>query len=119
MNTLKNQVQLIGNVGVNPESKTFESGKKVVRFSLATNDTYKNQGGEKVTNTDWHNIEAWGNTAAIIEKHVKKGDQLVVTGKITYNKYEDKDGNKRSKTIIVCNEVLFMSNSTKTNQEEE
>jgi len=104
---MKNSVQLIGNVGQDIDVVNLESGKKLVKFSLATNETYKNDKGEKVTNTEWHNLIAWGKTAEIIEKYVEKGTQLAVRGKIAYNKYEDKDGNKRSKTEIVISEIVM------------
>ena len=73
MNTLRNKVQLIGNLGNNPEIINLESGKKLAKFSIATNESYKNAMGEKVTDTQWHNIIAWNKTAEIIENYVSKG----------------------------------------------
>lgn len=73
MSTLRNKVQLIGNVGNEPEITNLESGKKVAKFSIATNESYKDSKGEKVTNTQWHNIVAWGKIAEIVEKYVGKG----------------------------------------------
>ena len=110
MNTLKNKVQLIGNLGQNPEIVNLESDKKLVKFSLATNDTYKNAQGEKVQDTQWHNLVAWGKTAEIIEKYVQKGNEIAVEGKLTSRSYDDKDGNRRFITEIVVNELLMLGN---------
>ena len=82
MNTLRNKVQLIGNLGNNPEVISLESGKKLVKFSLATNDSYKNAKGEKVVDTQWHNIIAWNKTAEIIEEYVIKGSEIAIEGKV-------------------------------------
>ena len=79
MNTLRNKVQLIGNMGNDPEIILLEGGKKLAKFSMATNDTYKNSVGEKVTDTQWHNIIAWNKTAEIIEKYVQKGIENIKT----------------------------------------
>ncbi len=83
MSTIRNKVQLIGNVGNAPEVRHLESGKKVASFSLATNEIYKNSKGEKVQNTQWHNIVAWGNTAEIVEQYVGKGKEIAIEGKLT------------------------------------
>lgn len=108
MNTLRNKVQLIGNLGNNPEIITLDSGKKLAKFSIATNDSYKNAKGEKVTDTQWHNIIAWNKTAEIIEKYVVKGNEIAIEGKLTSRSYEDKNGDKRYITEIVCNELLML-----------
>jgi len=108
MSTLRNKVQLIGHVGATPELTTLESGKKLVRFSIATNETYKNAQGEKQTNTDWHNVVAWGKTAEIIDKYVAKGSEIAIGGKLTSRSYEDRDGVKRYITEIVINEILML-----------
>lgn len=113
MNTVKNAVQLIGNVGNSPEIKNLEGDKKVINFSLATNEVYKNEAGEKITNTDWHSIVAWGKLAETIEKYVSKGDEILIQGKLSYRTYDDKDGNKRYITEIKANEVLFLNKSVK------
>ena len=106
MSTLRNNVRLIGRVGNNPETKTFDNGTKV-SLSLATSDFYYNDKNEKVETTQWHNIVAWGKTAELIQKYVEKGKEIAVEGKLTYRTYEDKEGVKRSITEIVINEVLF------------
>ncbi len=108
MNALRNKVQLIGNLGNNPEIITLESGKKLAKFSIATNDTYKNAKGEKVTDTQWHNIIAWNKTAEIIEKYVTKGNEIAIEGKLTTRSYEDKNGDKKYITEVVCNELLML-----------
>ena len=110
MNTLRNKVQLIGNLGNSPEIITLDSGKKLAKFSLATNESYKNAEGEKITNTDWHNVIAWGKTAKIIEKYLEKGNEIAIEGKLTSRSYEDKDGNKKYITEVVVNELLMLGN---------
>jgi len=107
MNTLRNKVQLIGNLGNDPEIITLESGKKLAKFSLATNENYKDANGEKQTKTDWHNIVAWNKTADIIEKYVTKGKEIAIEGKLTNRSYETKEGEKRYITEVVVNEVLM------------
>ena len=111
MSTLKNKVQLIGNVGQEPTITTLENGKKVVRLSLATNENYKNGNGEKQTDTNWHNIVAWGKTADIIEKYVNKGKEIAVEGKLTSRSYEDKESVKRYVTEVVVSEILLMGSN--------
>ena len=108
MNSLRNKVQLIGNLGNDPEIINLESGKTLAKFTIATNDSYKNSNGEKVVDTQWHNIVAWGKTAQIIEKYVTKGKEVALEGKLTSRSYEDKEGNKRYITEVVCNELLML-----------
>ena len=108
MNSLKNKVQLIGNLGKDPEILNLESGKKLAKFSIATNDIYKNAKGEKVQDTQWHNVIAWDKTADIIEKYVDKGKEIAVEGKLTTRSYDDKEGNKKYVTEVVVNEILML-----------
>ena len=108
MSTLKNHVQLIGNVGQEPQITNLESGKKVARFSLATNEYYKNEQGEKVQNTEWHTIVAWGKTAEIIEKYAGKGKEIGISGKLKSRSYEDNEGVKRYVTEVEANEILLL-----------
>jgi single-strand DNA-binding protein len=108
MYALKNKVQLIGNLGNTPEIKTFESGKKVARFSIATNEVYRNVKGEKVTDTQWHNLVLWGKLAEIAEKFLVKGKEVAVEGKLVHRSYDDKDGNKKYFTEIQVNELLLL-----------
>ena len=109
MNTLRNKVQLIGNLGNDPEIITLESGKKLAKFSLATNENYKDANGDKQTKTDWHNVVAWNNTADIIEKYVTKGKEIAIEGRLANRSWDDKDGNKRYSTEVVANELLMFS----------
>lgn len=109
MNTLRNKVQLIGNLGNDPEIINLESGKTLAKFSIATNESYKNSKGEKITETQWHNIVAWGRTAALAEKYLQKGKEVAVEGKLTSRSYETSNGEKRYVTEVVCNELLMLS----------
>ena len=108
MNALRNKVQLIGNLGNNPEVITLDSGKKLAKFSIATNESYKNAKGEKVTDTQWHNVIAWNKTAEIVEKYLTKGNEVAIEGKLTSRSYEDKEGVKKYITEIVVNELLML-----------
>lgn len=108
MNTLKNKVQLIGNLGMDPEVKEIKSGRKMAKFSLATNETYRNSSGEKVTETQWHNLVAWGRNAEVIEKFLKKGSEVAINGKLVHRNYDDKDGNKRYITEVQVNDLLML-----------
>jgi single-strand DNA-binding protein len=108
MNAMRNKVQLIGHVGQDPEVKDLEGGKKVANLTLATNDYYTNDKGEKVENTEWHRVSAWGKTAEIIEKYVVKGKEIAVEGKLTHRSYDDKDGTKRYVTEVVANDILLL-----------
>lgn len=109
MTTMRNSVQLIGHAGLDPEVKTVGNDRKMARFTLATNDYYVNQKGERVEETQWHRVLAWGKLAEIIEKEVKKGKRVLVNGKLTTNNWEDKDGNKRQTVEVVVNEIAMMS----------
>ena len=108
MNALKNKVQLIGNLGNAPEVKNTEKGKKLAKFSIATNETYYNVKGEKVTETQWHNLIAWGKVAELVEKYLSKGSEVAIEGKLMNNNYTDKDGNKRYSTEIQVHELLLL-----------
>lgn len=110
MNALRNRVQLIGNLGNDPEVKEFAKGKKVARFSIATSDSYKDKDGNWVKETQWHNLVAWNKTAEIVEKHLGKGLEVVVEGKLTTRNWEDKDGVKRYMTEVIVNELLLVGN---------
>ena len=108
MSTLRNKVQLIGNLGSNPEIITLDGGKKIAKFSIATNESYKNAQGEKVTDTQWHNVVAWNKTADIIEKYLEKGNEVAIEGKLTSRSFDTKEGEKRYITEIVINELLML-----------
>lgn len=108
MNHLRNSVRLIGNLGMNPEVKAFEKGNKVARFTLATNESYSNKEGKKVTDTHWHNVVAWGKIAEIVEEYLAKGSEVAIEGRLTSRSYEDKDGDKKYITEIVLNDMLML-----------
>lgn len=108
MNAMKNKVQLIGHVGNDPEVKALEGGKKLVNLTIATNDYYINDKGDKIEQTEWHRVTAWGKVAEIIEKYVTKGKEVAIEGKLTHRTYDDKDGNKRYVTDVVVNDILLL-----------
>ena len=108
MNNLKNKVQLIGHLGMNPEVRTTESGKKLARLSIATNESYKNAKGERISTTQWHNIVAWGKVADIAEQFLQKGAEVLVDGKLVYREYTDKLGTRRNITEVLANDFLML-----------
>ena len=108
MNAIRNKVQLIGNLGQDPEVVELDNGNKLAKFSIATNETYKNAKGEKVTDTQWHNVVAWGKTAEIVESYLTKGKEVAVEGKLVHRTYENSNGEKRYVTEVRCNEVLML-----------
>lgn len=111
MNALKNKVQLIGRLGQDPEIISFQDGNKMAKFSLATDDSYKDKNGEKVDRAYWHNIIVRGGLVKVVESYVNKGQEIAIEGKLTNRSWNDKDGNKRYFTEIVCNELLMLSKS--------
>ena len=116
MYAIRNKVQLIGNLGQLPEIRTTENGKKLARFSIATNDTYRNANGEKVSETSWHNVIAWGKLADIAEKYLTKGREVAVVGKLVHRNYTDKNGMKRNVTEVVLNEMLMLGGGKSQNE---
>ncbi len=108
MSSLRNKVQLIGNLGNDPEILNLDGGKKLAKLSLATNESYTNQKGEKVTNTDWHNLVAWGKTAEIIEKYTSKGKEIAIEGKLTSRSYETQTGEKRYITEVIVSDLVLL-----------
>lgn len=113
MNALRNKVQLIGRLGGKVEIKNLDGGKTLGKVSIATNEVYKNQKGEKITETTWHNLVIWGKNAEILEKYTDKGSEIAIEGKISNRDYTDKEGIKRYVTEIVVNEILLMGSSEK------
>lgn len=111
MNNISNSVRLIGRLGAEPEIRTFGQDKKMARFSIATNETYRDAQGNKITNTCWHNIVAWNGQAAIAEQYLHKGQEIAVEGKLNNRSYTDKDGNKKYVSEIVINEVRMLGNA--------
>jgi single-strand DNA-binding protein len=119
MNAMRNKVLLIGNLGQDPEIKTLESGKKVARFTLATNESYKNSEGQKVEETTWHNIVAWNGLADTASRFLKKGREVAVEGKLVYRSYEDKKGVTKYITEIVLNDLLLLRSGKGTAKDEQ
>jgi len=113
MNALRNRVQLIGNLGAAPEVKTITNGRKMARFSMATNEFYLNAKGEKVEETQWHLVVAWGKTAEIAEKLLDKGSEVAIDGKLVNRTYTDKDGAKKYITEVEMNEFLLLGGKGK------
>lgn len=111
-----NKVILIGNVGNDPEIKYVKEDVPVARFSIATSESYKDRNGERITNTEWHNIVVWRGLAKVVEKYVKKGSKLFIEGKLTHRKYEDKDGQTKYFTEIVCRDMTMLDSKGSSNQ---
>lgn len=118
MTTMRNFVQLIGHAGNDPEVRTFGNGGKVVRLSVATNEFYNNEKGERVEDTTWHRLVAWGKLAERVEKMVKKGALVAVTGKLTNSQWEDKDGQKRYTSEVTLSDIMLMGNNEKKSSNE-
>ncbi|MDA9225443.1 single-stranded DNA-binding protein [bacterium] len=108
MNTLRNKVQLIGNLGQKPEVINFENGNKLAKVSIATNEVYKNSEGEKVDAVQWHNVVAWGKQADVLEKFTEKGQEIAIEGKLMTRTYETKEGEKRTRTEVQIGEILLL-----------
>ncbi len=109
MKTLKNHVQLIGNLGQDVELREFNNGLKKASFTMATSDYYNDKNGEKVEKTEWHTIVAWGKLADIFTDHLGKGDRVLIHGKLTHRKYENETGQTKYFTEIVANEFMKLS----------
>ena len=108
MNAIRNKVQLIGRLGQEPEIISFDNGNKLAKFSMATDDSYKNKEGEKVERSYWHNVIVRGGLVSVVENYVSKGQEIAVEGKLTNRSYETKEGEKRYITEIVCSELLLL-----------
>jgi len=114
MNTLRNKVSLIGRLGAQPEVTTFESGKTLARFTMATNEGYKDKDGQWHENTQWHTVNAWGRIAERVKKALNKGQEVIVEGKLVHQNYETKEGEKRYGTVIEATEFLLLTPKTET-----
>ena len=108
MNALRNKVQLIGHLGIDPEIREFKSGKKMAKMSLATSDIYKDNEGKKVSNTQWHNLILWGGLVDIVEKYLNKGSEIAVEGRLSYRSYEAENGEKKYFTEVVVNDLVML-----------
>ena len=109
MNALRNKVQLIGRLGQDPEIINFTDGNKMAKFSLATDDSYKDKDGNKVERAYWHNVVVRGGLVKVVENYITKGKEIAVEGKLTNRSYETASGEKRYVTEILCNEFLMLS----------
>jgi single-strand DNA-binding protein len=109
MSSLRNSVRLVGCLGNQPEVKTVGNNKKLARVSIATNEWYKNEQGERVEETQWHNLVLWDKNATIAENYLKKGSEITIEGKLSSRSYIDKEGVKRYITEIVVSEILMMA----------
>ena len=111
--SLRNKVTLIGRTGKEVETFTFENGNVKASVSMVTSDFYTNAQNEKVEETQWHNLIAFGKTAEILQKYVVKGQEIAIEGKIIYRNYDDKDDQKKSVTEIRVEEIVLLSNPNK------
>jgi single-strand DNA-binding protein len=118
MNTLRNKVCLIGRLGAQPEIFNFDSGHTLARFSIATNENYKDKNGEWQENTQWHNITAWGKTAERMKKILDKGQEVIIEGKLVHKQYETKSGEKRFQTEVEAQDFLLVSGKNISTSEE-
>ena len=108
MNALRNKVQLIGRLGQDPEIVTFANGNQIAKFSMATDDSYKDKDGNKVERTYWHNVVVNGGLVKIVESYVTKGQEIAIEGKLTNRSWEDKEGKKHYITEVICRELLML-----------
>lgn len=111
MNNLRNNVQLIGNIGLTPEIISYQEGKKLAKFNLATKEYFIDAKGEKATETQWHKLIAWGRNAEIVEQYLKKGQKITVEGKLVNRTYEGKDGQTRTITEVHIQKLLMLMKS--------
>ncbi|RFC55852.1 single-stranded DNA-binding protein [Brumimicrobium aurantiacum] len=113
MNTLRNTVSLIGNLGADPAITQFGDNNSLARFSVATHESYKDKKGEWVNNTTWHNVVAWGKNAELCNKLLKKGTEIALEGKLVNDSFETKEGEKRYKTEISMREFMVLDRDKK------
>ena len=114
MSSIRNRVLLIGNLGQDPEIKELDSGRKMAKFSIATNEVFRNQAGDLITETQWHRLIAWGRTAEVAEQYLTKGSEIAIDGKIQTRNYEDASGEKRYTTEVVVSELMMTGPKKKT-----
>ncbi len=103
-----NKVILVGNVGKDPETRYLDEQTAITKFPMATSETYRNKSGERVSNTEWHNVVLWRGLAQVAEKYVKKGTQLYIEGRIKTRSYDDADGNRKYITEIVGDQMQLL-----------
>ncbi|MCB0496822.1 MAG: single-stranded DNA-binding protein [Cyclobacteriaceae bacterium] len=115
MKNLSNNVQLIGNLGKEPQIKEFESGKLMATFSIATTDYYTNHQGQRVNDTQWHQVVAWGKKAELVRDYVAKGNRIAISGKLVHRSYTDKDNQVRYITEILVNDLMLLTPKAESN----
>ena len=108
MYTLRNKVLLIGRLGATPDIRITETGRKWAQFNIATSEVYRNAKGEKVKETQWHRVVAWGKVAEITEQYLDKGREIAIEGRLVTRSYLDKDGTKKFITEVLVNELLLL-----------
>jgi single-strand DNA-binding protein len=113
MNTLKNKVQLIGHLGYDPEVREIAQRRKVARMSVATHSSHRNANGDRVSTTQWHTVVAWGRTAEMVERMLRKGTGVVLEGRLVHRSYEGKDGQKRQVSEVVLNDFQLLATGAK------
>ena len=109
MSNLRNSVRLVGHLGNEPEVKTTATNKKLAKVSIATNSSFKNEKGEKVEETQWHNLVLWDKNAAVAEKYLHKGSEISIEGRLSSRSYTDAAGVKKYFTEIIVNEILLLN----------
>ncbi len=113
MKNLSNSVRLMGRLGADPEIKELENGSRVARFSVATSEIYRNPSGERVSETQWHQVTAWNKMAELSEKLLGKGSEVALEGKLVHGSYTGKDGQKKYYTEIVVREMMVLGRKEK------
>ena len=108
MENLRNSVRLVGRLGIDPKVTKFENGKQVVTFRIATDESYKTKEGERVENTQWHNLTVWNGLSKVAEKYLKKGMEITVEGRLVHRTYEDKNGKTVFVTEVEVQDLLMM-----------
>ncbi len=112
-----NKVILLGRTGQKPEVRRLESGSVVAKLNLATTETYKDKNGNRIDNTEWHDVEIWDGLAKVVEQYVKKGDMIYIEGKIKTDKWEDKEGNPRKTVKIRAINMTMLSKGNSAEQQ--
>lgn len=109
MNALRNKVSLIGRLGKDPETITFESGKSLTRFSMATHQKFKQKNGDWNEDVQWHNVNAWGPVGERMNNILSKGKKVIIEGRLIHQTYENKEGERKNRTVIEANEFMLLT----------
>jgi single-strand DNA-binding protein len=113
MNALRNKVSLIGRLGRDPETVSFDSGKSITKFRMATHQRYKQKNGEWDEQVQWHNVNAWGPLGDKMRETLEKGSKVMVEGRLLHQTYETKAGERKNRTVVEANEFLVLSSPYK------